>query len=93
MAKQLVDHSKSFVWYIDGRVSYHFTHIKDWLTEYTIGLDSMIFGGDEYIVVGKGNVYISSRGETLIFFNIYYVSSMEFNLLSESYYVPLSQFG
>jgi hypothetical protein len=45
----------------------------------------MIFGGrEESIVVGKGNVQISSKGKMIIFLNVYYVPSMEVNVLSIS---------
>jgi hypothetical protein len=57
---------------------------KDWLTAYTScsSKDSVIFGGgEEYTVVGKGNVQISFGGKMLIFLNVYYVPGMELNLL------------
>jgi hypothetical protein len=45
----------------------------------------VIFGGGvEYMVVGKGNVQISFGEKTSIFLNVYYVPSMELNLLSMS---------
>jgi hypothetical protein len=41
-------------------------------------------GGEEFMVVGKGNVQISFGGKMLIFLNVYYVPRMELNLLSVS---------
>jgi hypothetical protein len=55
---------------------------QDLFTEYTAcsSKDSMIFnGGVENTVVGKGNVYFLWR--FLFFLNVYYVPSMELNLL------------
>lgn len=47
--------------------------------------DSVIFGGgEEYTVVGKGNVQISFGGRDLIFLNVYFVPGMKLNLLSVS---------
>jgi hypothetical protein len=43
----------------------------------------MIFvGGEEYTIVGTGNVQISFGGKMLMFLNVYYVPGMELNLLS-----------
>jgi hypothetical protein len=39
-------------------------------------------GGEEYTIVGIGNVQISFGEKTLMLFNVYYVSDMELNLLS-----------
>lgn len=62
--------------------SRHFTHLRDWFIEYTPFKDSIIFGGgEEYIVVGRGNVQIHSGGRSLIFLDVYFVSGMELNLL------------
>lgn len=57
MAKRLVDRVQSFAWYIDFGASQHFTNMRDWFTEYKAWSDFVIFGGgEEYIVVGKGNI-------------------------------------
>jgi hypothetical protein len=84
MAKRLANQLWSSTWYIDSSASRHFTNMQDWFMEYNAcsSKDSMIFdGGEEYIVVGKGNVQISFGGKMLIFLNVYYVPSMELNLL------------
>lgn len=44
----------------------------------------MIFGGGEYIVVGKGNVLISFEGKMLIFLNVYYVLGADLTMSSIS---------
>jgi hypothetical protein len=59
MATTQVDQSRSSAWFIDSGASHHFTNRQDWLTKYTpcSSKDSMNFGGgEEYTVVGKGNV-------------------------------------
>jgi len=81
------DHLKSSTWFIDLGASHHFTNMQDWLSKYTScsSKDLVIFGGgEEYIAIGKGNVYISRGGRMLIFLNAYNVPSMELNLLSVS---------
>ena len=46
----------------------------------------MIFGGgEEYTIVGKGNVQISLGGKMIIFLNVYYLPGTELNLLSVSH--------
>lgn len=84
MTKRLADHVKSSAWYIDSGASRHFTHRWDWFTDFQPYSDSIIFGGEEYTVVRKGNVQIQSGGRKLIFLNVYYVPRMELNLLSVS---------
>ncbi|GLJ11641.1 hypothetical protein SUGI_0173480 [Cryptomeria japonica] len=85
MAQTSSNDVQSSAWYIDSGASRHFTHHRDWFTEYMPFTDSMIFGGgEEYTVVGKGNVQISSGGRDLIFLNVYFVPGMKFNLLSIS---------
>jgi hypothetical protein len=87
MACTQVDHSKSSAWFVNSGASRHFTNQKDWFTEFTPSpsKDSVIFsGGEEYNIVGKGNVQISFRGKMLMFLNIHYVPGMELNLLSVS---------
>jgi len=67
MAKRPVDHVKSFTWYIDLGASHHFTHRRDWFTDYQPYSDSVIFGGgEEYMIVSKGNIQIQSVGRNLI---------------------------
>ncbi|GLJ38454.1 hypothetical protein SUGI_0783050 [Cryptomeria japonica] len=45
----------------------------------------MIFGGgEEYTIVGKGNIQFLFGGKDLIFHDVYFVSCMELNLLSVS---------
>ena len=57
MAKTPTNHVKSSIWYIDSGASCHFTHRRDWFTDYHPYLDSVIFGGrEEYMVVDKGNI-------------------------------------
>ena len=57
MAKRPADHVNSSAWYIDLGASHHFTHRKDWFTDYQPYSDSIIFGGwEEYTIVGKGNI-------------------------------------
>ena len=74
MAKRPADHVKSSAWYIDLSASYHFTHRKDWFIDYQLFSNSIIFGGgEEYIVVIKGNTQIQSAGRNLIFLKVYYV--------------------
>jgi hypothetical protein len=41
-------------------------------------------GGEEYTVIGKGNVQNSFGGKMLIFLNVYYVTGMDINLPSVS---------
>ncbi len=85
MAKRPADHVQSSAWYIDSGASRHFTHRKDWFTDYQPYSDSVIFGGgEEYTVVGKSNIQIQSVGRKLIFLDVYYVPAMELNLLSVS---------
>lgn len=85
MAQTSSDDVQSSAWYIDSRASRYFTHRRDWFTEYMPFTDSVIFGGgEEYTVVGKGNVQISSGGRDLIFLNVYFVPCMKLNLLSVS---------
>jgi hypothetical protein len=62
MAMTQADQPKSSAWFIDSGASRHFTNRHDWLTEYMpcSSKDSVIFdGGEEYTIVGKGNVQIS----------------------------------
>lgn len=83
MDKRPANHVKSSAWYIDSGASRHFTHHRDWFTNFQPYSDSVIFGGgEEYTVVGKGNVQIRTRGRKLIFLDVYYVPGMELNLLS-----------
>ena len=83
MAKRPTDHVKSSAWCIDSGASCHFTHCRDWFTNYQPYLDFVIFGdGEEYTIVGKGNIQIQSVGRNLIFLDVYYVPGMELNLLS-----------
>ena len=83
VAKRPADHVKSSAWYIDSGASCHFTHHRDWFTNYQPYSDSIIFGGrGEYTVVGQGNIQIQSVGRNLIFLDVYYVPGMELNLLS-----------
>ncbi|MDF3686452.1 hypothetical protein [Enterobacter hormaechei] len=85
MAKRLADHVKSSTWYIDSGASRHFTHRKDYFTDYQPYSDPNIFGGgEEYTVAGKDNIQIQSVGRKLIFLDVYYVPGMELNLLSVS---------
>lgn len=42
--------------------------------------DLVTLGGEEYAIVAKGNVQITSGGRNLIFLNIYYVPGMDLNL-------------
>jgi hypothetical protein len=42
----------------------------------------MYDGGEEFMLVGKGNVHIFLGENMLIFLNVYYVPIMELNLLS-----------
>jgi hypothetical protein len=87
MAMTQADQPKSFAWFINSGASCHFTNRKDWLTEYMpcSSKDSVIFGGgEEYTVIGKGNVQISFGEKMLIFLNVYYMPGMELNLLSVS---------
>ena len=82
MAKRSSDHASSSAWYIDSSASRHFSHRHDSFTEFSSFSDNMVFGGgEEYTVVGRGTVQIQSDGCTLIFLNVYYVPSMETNLL------------
>eukprot|EP00253_Pinus_taeda_P032077 PITA_32077 len=63
--------------------SRHFSHKRDWFIDFSPFNDSVVFdGGEEYTVVGRGTVQIQFGGPTLIFLNVYYVPSMEINLLS-----------
>ena len=41
-------------------------------------------GGEEYTVVGKGNIQIQSVGRNLIFLDVYCIPGMELNLFSVS---------
>jgi hypothetical protein len=87
MACTQVDQSKSFSWFVDSGASRHFTNQKYWFIDFTPSpsKDSVIFGGgEEYNIVGKGNVQISFGGKMLMFLNIHYVLGMELNLLSVS---------
>jgi len=87
MACTQADQSKSSAWFVDSGASKHFTNWKDWFTEFTPSpsKDSVIFGGgEEYNIVGKGNVQISFGGKMLMFLNFHYVPGMELNLLSVS---------
>lgn len=71
MAKRPADQSKSSAWYIDFGAPRHFTHRKDWFTKYMACSNSVIFdGGEEYTIVGKGNVQITSRWKNFIFLNV-----------------------
>ena len=82
MASVPANHVKSSAWYIDSGASRHFTHRRDWFVEFTPYSDSVIFGGgEEYNIVGKGNVQIQSGGRKLMFLNVCYVPGMKHNLL------------
>lgn len=83
MAKRLADHVKSSAQYIDLGASCHFTHHRDWFTDFQPFSNSVIFG-EEYTIADRGNIQIQSRGRKLIFLDVCYVPSMEFNLLSFS---------
>lgn len=82
MAKRLIDHSKSSTWYIYFGAYQHFTQRKDWFIEY-MAFSNLVFfdGGEDYIVIGKGNVQISFGGENFIFINVYYLSGMKLNFI------------
>lgn len=85
MAKRPVDHVKSSAWYIDSSAYRHFTHCRDWFTDYQPYSDSIIFGGgEEYTVGGKGNIQIRFAGRNLIFLDVFHIPGMEPNLLSVS---------
>ena len=85
MPKRPADHVMSSAWYIDSGASHHFTHRRDWFIDYKPYLDFVIFGGGEdYTVVGRGNIQIQSVGRNLIFLDVYYIPGMELNLLSFS---------
>jgi hypothetical protein len=87
MACTQVDQSKSSTWFVDLGASKNFTNCKYWFTEFTPSpsKDLVIFGGgEEYNIVGKGNVQISFKGNMLMFLNIHYVPSIELDLLSVS---------
>jgi hypothetical protein len=82
MATTQADQSRSSAWFIDSGASRHFTNRQDWFTEYSpcSSKDSVIFGGgEEYTIVGTGNVQISFGGKMLMFLNVYYVPGMELN--------------
>lgn len=82
MAQNTSDDVQLSARYIDSGAFRHFTNRRDWFIEYMPFTDSVIFGeGEEYIVVGKGNVQISSSGRDLIFLNVYFVLGMKLNLL------------
>lgn len=82
MAKRSSNHAPSSAWYIDSGASRHFSHKRDWFTDFSSFSDSVVFGGsEEYTMVGRGTVQIQSDGRTLIFLNVYYVPGMEINLL------------
>lgn len=84
MAKRQADQLMSFAWYIDLGASRHFTNMQDWFPKYIAysSKDSMIFGsGEEFTIVGKGNVQLSFEEKMLIFLDVYNVLGMELNLL------------
>lgn len=57
---------RSSAWYIDSGASQHFTNRQDWCTKYTpsSSKDSVTFdGGEEFAIVGTGNVQLSFCGE------------------------------
>ena len=82
MAKRPTDHVKLSAWYIDLCAFRHFTHRRDWFVDYQPYSNFVIFGGgEEYTVVGKGNIKIQSVGRNLIVLDVYYIPLMELNLL------------
>jgi len=85
MAKRKIEQLKSYAQYIDSRESWHFTNKKDCFIDYIAcsSKDWVIFnGGEEYTIVGKGNVQISFGGKILIFLNVYYVSGLEKSIIN-----------
>ena len=59
--------------------------MKDWFTKYSPSLsnNSMMFGGgEEFDILGMGNVQLSFGGMMLMFLNVYYVPGMKLNLFS-----------
>lgn len=63
MAKRPANHVKFSARYIDSSASRHFTHRRDWFTEYMPFTNSMIFGGrEEHILVGKGTCRFNLEG-------------------------------
>ena len=48
-------------------------------------INHSFFIGEEYIVVGQGNVQMQSSGRNFIFLNAYYILSIGLNLLSVSH--------
>ena len=84
MATTQVDQSKSSTWYIDSGASRHFINMKDWFIEYSpsVSKNSIAFGGgEEFTIVGIGNVQLSFGGKMLIFLNVYCVLGMKLHLL------------
>lgn len=82
MAKSPSDLARSSAWYINYGASRHFSHRRDWFTDFSPYSDSVVFGGgEEYKIVGRGNVQIQSGGKKLIFLNVCYVPGMAHNLL------------
>jgi len=77
--------SRSSAWFIDLGASRHFTNMQYWFTENfsSSSKDSVIFSsGEEYKIVGTGNVQISFGGKMLMFLNVYYILGMEINMFS-----------
>lgn len=81
------NHNTSSAWYIDFGASWHFTHHRDWFTQFSPFSDSVVFEGEEYTVANKENVQISLCERDLRILNGYFVPSMKLNLLSVSHFM------